>query len=352
MSTVTHSTRDVRALLARLDGEPADAIESEQFDCKEWVGATPSASEKMLRETVVCFANQSGGVIILGVADRKCTRAAAILGVPQDVDATRVRKLVYDGTDPHIQVEVEELLEPEGRLLLVRVPPGNPPYTTTEGLGKIRVGKECKPLTGSMRALLAKGLAPVQPPAETLQEKAERLARAEQAKYDRDAFIARSGLKLAESEALRIVDVAVGLAHKIPSIASERRDQRPWACFHCGAYTVGMGWVPPHYVNEVDKARFEVTLWDGHYPLDPGILFMRTGREPRPTTTRYRFDVTLTTHEPRWKPERSEHLLTAEDVAEGGLRQLLDYVEKMRGRKTPAGPSEPVRLRRVRRPRR
>ena len=45
-------------------------------------------------------------------------------------------------------VDVEELIEPEGRMLLVRVPRGVPPHTTTDGLGKVRVGKENRPLTG------------------------------------------------------------------------------------------------------------------------------------------------------------------------------------------------------------
>jgi ATP-dependent DNA helicase RecG len=56
-------------------------------------------------------------------------------------------------------VDIEELIEPEGRLLLIRVPRGMPPHTTSEGVGKIRVGKECKPLTGSdlSRLLFAGG---------------------------------------------------------------------------------------------------------------------------------------------------------------------------------------------------
>lgn len=45
-------------------------------------------------------------------------------------------------------MEIEDLVESEGRLLVVRVPRGMPPHMTTEGVGRIRVGKECKPLTG------------------------------------------------------------------------------------------------------------------------------------------------------------------------------------------------------------
>jgi ATP-dependent DNA helicase RecG len=145
-----HSLTEIRALLQRLEGEPADAIESETVECKPWeVSARPFDSlVREIREAVVCLANARGGTIILGIADRKRTRREAIHGVGP-ADAQDLRRRIYDGTEPHILVEVEELVEPEGRLLLVRVPRGMPPHTTTEGVGRIRVGKECKPLTGS-----------------------------------------------------------------------------------------------------------------------------------------------------------------------------------------------------------
>lgn len=144
------SIPEIRKLLSRLDGEPADAIESEELECKPW---NPDPLDRRsqfreVRETVVCLANARGGVITLGVADRKRSRTDAIQGVG-DLQIAELRKSIYDGTDPRILVEIEELNEPEGRLLLIRVPRGIPPHTTTEGVGKIRVGKECKPLTGS-----------------------------------------------------------------------------------------------------------------------------------------------------------------------------------------------------------
>jgi ATP-dependent DNA helicase RecG len=144
------STSEVRGFLRRLDGERADAIESEVLECKPW-DPHPRAHDSQvrdLRETVVAFANARGGTVVLGIADGKRTRHDAIQGVGQ-LDANDLRRRIYDGTEPHILVEVEELIEPEGRLLLVQVPRGLPPHTTSEGVGKIRVGKETKPLTGS-----------------------------------------------------------------------------------------------------------------------------------------------------------------------------------------------------------
>ncbi len=145
-----HALTEIRAVLRRLDGEPADAIESETLECKP-CDAPPRPFDSLvreIREAVVCLANARGGTIILGVSDKKKTRREAIHGVGP-LDAHDLRRRIYDGTEPRILVEVEELVEPEGRLLLIRVPRGMPPHTTTEGVGRIRVGKECKPLTGS-----------------------------------------------------------------------------------------------------------------------------------------------------------------------------------------------------------
>lgn len=145
-----HTIAEIKALLNKLDGSKADAIEGESLECKPWE-THPGAYQsqiKELRETAVSFANQRGGTIILGVADGKLTRREAIQGVG-DLNPADLRKKIYDGTEPHILVDIEELIEPEGRLLLIYVPKGMPPHTTSEGVAKIRIGKETKPLTGS-----------------------------------------------------------------------------------------------------------------------------------------------------------------------------------------------------------
>ena len=146
---------ELSELLNRLDGEPADALESETLEFKSWdsQGQQRKAQLRSLREVVVAFANARGGLIVIGVADRKGTRSDAIQGVG-DLVAAGLRRDIYDGTEPHILVEVDELHEPEGRLLVVRVPPGLPPHTTSDGVARIRVGKESKPLTGSTLAQL------------------------------------------------------------------------------------------------------------------------------------------------------------------------------------------------------
>ncbi len=150
------SIAELKKLLDRLDGQPADALESDTIEFKSW-DDSPGAYKTQLRtirETVVAFANASGGYLLLGVADGKRTRADAIHGVgPVDLDL--LRRNVYDGTDPHLLVEIEELAEPEGRVLAIRVPRGVPPHTTSDGVARIRIGKDSKPLTGQSLVELA-----------------------------------------------------------------------------------------------------------------------------------------------------------------------------------------------------
>jgi len=150
------SKDEIRALLQRLDGEAADDLEDVDLEFKPWESDRKTL-HRVLRETVVCLANARGGTIVLGVRDRARSRKEAIQGVGR-YEIAGFKRAIYDGTDPHILVEVEELQEPEGMLLLIHVPRGMPPHTTSDGVAKIRVGKECKPLTGRTFAnLLASG---------------------------------------------------------------------------------------------------------------------------------------------------------------------------------------------------
>ena len=146
---------ELRQSLDRLDGEPANTLESETLALKSWDLRSEARKTQLrdVRETVVAFANASGGLLVLGVADQKRNRSDAIHGVG-DLDALDLRRGIYDSTEPHILVEVDELQEPEGRLLVIRVPRGLPPHTTTEGIAKIRIGKDSKLLTGSSLAQL------------------------------------------------------------------------------------------------------------------------------------------------------------------------------------------------------
>lgn len=153
------SDAELLALLARLDAEPADALESQWLDFKPWVSAKEAT--KTAIEYAVCFANAQGGVVVFGVNDKVRGRAAALEGVGE-VDTDLMRRNVFDGTRPALSVSVSLLpvSEGAGQLLVVRVPQGDAgPYGTSAGLFKQREGKNCMPLDprGFTRARVSTG---------------------------------------------------------------------------------------------------------------------------------------------------------------------------------------------------
>lgn len=143
---------EVQELLDRLDDCSADELEGQDVDFKEW-GRDDRAALARAVEWAVCMANGGGGTIVFGIADDLIGRANAVVGVPPSVDVNRLRQAIYDRTDPKLTPVFDELEVPEGtgRVVAMHVHPGMPPYTDTSGKGLIRVGKDCRPLTGTMR---------------------------------------------------------------------------------------------------------------------------------------------------------------------------------------------------------
>lgn len=143
-------------LLTLLDQSAADELEDQDLDFKEWNTRSMDDAVKLVVEMAVCMANGGGGTVVFGVRDRAVGREKAILGLPLDVDVHRLKRAVYDGTDPKITPVFEALSVSEGtgRLLVMQVHPGMPPYTDSSGTGKVRIGKDCQPLTGSLRKRL------------------------------------------------------------------------------------------------------------------------------------------------------------------------------------------------------
>lgn len=143
--------------LDRLDTETADDIESEVLELKR-APTDRSELKDWLVKNAVCLANQRGGCVLVGVADRTKGRQRAITGIG-DVSYRGLERDVYDATDPHILIELEELHAAEGVLLAAHVPRGIPPHTTSSGRAWIRIDDGCVPLTGSgiVRMISASG---------------------------------------------------------------------------------------------------------------------------------------------------------------------------------------------------
>jgi len=138
---------DIQRLLDELDsGKVADDLESQWLDFKLW--HETKGDMRVAREYAVSFANADGGVVVFGVDDKAAGRVNAIRGCGK-VDIDIWRKAIYDATRPHIDADVHLIDVPEGtgHLLVVRVRKGiHQPYGTSDGIYRVRVGKNCQPL--------------------------------------------------------------------------------------------------------------------------------------------------------------------------------------------------------------
>jgi len=143
----------IRTLLDELEHQPADDLETQDLDFKEWNSRSMSDAVALVVEMAICMANGGGGTVVFGVNDKMTGRSNAILGVPLEIDVNRLKKAVYDSTDPKLTPVFQEMsvTEGTGRLIVMQIYPGLPPYTDTKGRGKIRIGTDCQPLTGTLR---------------------------------------------------------------------------------------------------------------------------------------------------------------------------------------------------------
>lgn len=148
---------EILELLDELAHRPAHELEDQDLDFKVWPARGIEKAVSLVVEMAICMANGGGGTVVFGVADKVVGRDKAILGVPPEIDVNRLKKAVYDSTDPKLTPIIEDLRVPEGtgRLLAVQVHGGLPPYTDTLGGGKIRIGRDCQPLTGTLRRKIA-----------------------------------------------------------------------------------------------------------------------------------------------------------------------------------------------------
>jgi ATP-dependent DNA helicase RecG len=197
--------------LARLDGETADDLESETLEIK----GRPSGIEELKRwltEAAVCLANQRGGCLLVGIADRKRTLADAIVGL-DDVAYKGLERDVYSTTDPHILIELEELRVSGRTILAAHIPKGIPPHTTSSGTALIRVGKSCMPLTGTNLARMIASSGDVDLSAVPVERASLSDLDGPAIERARDSLRTQPGLsKLADENDESLLD-ALGLAH-------------------------------------------------------------------------------------------------------------------------------------------
>ncbi|MEW6227551.1 MAG: RNA-binding domain-containing protein [Bacillota bacterium] len=120
------SVTEIRQLLDELNTRSARELEAQDLDFKEWRRRSADDAARHMVDMAVCMVNGGGGTVVFGVSDKEAGRAAAIQGVPLDVDINQLKKAVYDSTDPELTPVFEELYVSEGtgRLIVMQVYPG------------------------------------------------------------------------------------------------------------------------------------------------------------------------------------------------------------------------------------
>lgn len=138
------------ALAAILRGANPSKLEGERLDFKL---PKPTLKEAAvdLAEAAICFANASGGVIVVGVRDHP-GGPDAFVGTNHDVDV--IRRRIFELTEPGLTVDVSELHYQGARLLTIRVPTGVEVHATKKGHAHRRLGADCLPMTPNAVARL------------------------------------------------------------------------------------------------------------------------------------------------------------------------------------------------------
>ncbi|MEU1605566.1 RNA-binding domain-containing protein [Micromonospora matsumotoense] len=129
-------------LEAILSGVAAGKRESSVLDFKVAKSGLKEAWAD-LSEAAVCFANASGGTIVVGVADTPGGRRAF---VGCELDEQTLRQRIYHLTTPGLLVEIDVIRFADSRLLAIRVPEGLEVYSTVRGYTYHRVNDECLPM--------------------------------------------------------------------------------------------------------------------------------------------------------------------------------------------------------------
>lgn len=85
-----HTIAEINLLLDELDELPADDLEDQELDFKEWNNRSRKDAVNLVVEMAICMANGGGGTVVFGVKDNVVGRKKAIIGVPDEIDLNRL----------------------------------------------------------------------------------------------------------------------------------------------------------------------------------------------------------------------------------------------------------------------
>src|SRR5687768_13910913 len=109
-----------RALEALANGGRACDLEGVTLEFKRADGPFEQVA-RALAEAAACLANTDGGTIVAGVDD-KAVGMEAFVGCPYEPE--RLRRRIYEFTEPKLAVSAQDILQNNVRLVLIEVPQG------------------------------------------------------------------------------------------------------------------------------------------------------------------------------------------------------------------------------------
>ncbi|MDA0159273.1 putative DNA binding domain-containing protein [Solirubrobacter ginsenosidimutans] len=130
----------LQSLEAVYAGDSADSHETERIDFKQENTRSRGDTEKLLVEATLCFANSSGGSIVVGVRN-KPGGPDAFVGTT--LDAVLLKQRIFEQTVPHLAVDVEAIDFHGTRLLVIRVPESPEIHADTQGRAPRRINTDC-----------------------------------------------------------------------------------------------------------------------------------------------------------------------------------------------------------------
>lgn len=135
---------ELKSVLRSIERGQASASKSET----QWLDfKTEKLSAKEtyqdLAEASVCFANASGGTVVVGVAD---TGSGPEVFVGTRLDGQIVRSRIHELTQPALTVIASELNWAGARLLVIEIPEGLDVYSTGKGIFTQRWNDSCLPM--------------------------------------------------------------------------------------------------------------------------------------------------------------------------------------------------------------
>lgn len=128
---------------AIIGGAEPDDLEWQELDFKRDHKDGPKATNRLVAEAAVCFANALGGTVVLGVQPRTSGQPAF---VGTSLRPDDLRNAVWEVTDPHLLVEVSPFDYAGVRLLAIHVAE-SPEVHSIHGRAPRRIGTDCHYMT-------------------------------------------------------------------------------------------------------------------------------------------------------------------------------------------------------------